>query len=78
MKTVLELVTAARDFALETIDAKPGADLTTRTLQAFQDAKGNDADWALWNETVNNERGQMRKIQNDPLPSQIPAPAPKA
>lgn len=75
MKTMLDLVTSARAFALETLNDAPSPTLSTRTTQAFQDANGAAADWTLWNETVNNERGQMRKIQNDPVPSLIPAPA---
>lgn len=78
MKTLLDLVASARTFALETINDAASPALATRATQAFQDAGGTaNEDWTLWNETVNNERGQARKIQNDPLPSILAANAKK-
>ena len=79
MKTLLDLVTSARAFALETINDVPSPALTTRALQAFQDAGlAANEDWLLWNETVNTERALARKIQNDPLPSTTAAQAKNA
>jgi hypothetical protein len=74
MKTLLDLITSANDFALETMDETPSPTLTTRALQAFQDAKGATADWSLWNETANNARAQFKLRREDKLPSQIVTP----